>query len=108
MVITRKWAMPDKWTFEIWPIKELLSRYGVGRGWVDPFSGKSELAEYRNDLNLQNQKSQSHMKALDFLKTFNSIDSVVFDPPYTSRQVKECYEDYGYEFLLFPTCGCIV
>lgn len=34
------------------------------------------------------------MDALDFLKMFddNSIDTVLYDPPYSPRQVSECYK----------------
>jgi hypothetical protein len=43
--------MPDKWTFRIKPIKELLAKYvGDGKGWIDPFSGQNSLAEFTNDL----------------------------------------------------------
>lgn len=35
------------------------------------------------------------MDALDFLKMFNdnSIDGVLYDPPYSPRQVRECYDN---------------
>ena len=38
-----------------------------------------------------------NMDALDFLKTFSneSIDLVLFDPPYSPRQVSECYKKLG-------------
>jgi len=52
MIINRVWAMPNKWTFTIKPIAELLARYvGDGKGWVDPFAGKNSPAELCNDLN---------------------------------------------------------
>lgn len=37
------------------------------------------------------------MDALDFLKTFEneSVDAVLYDPPYSLRQVVECYKGYG-------------
>jgi len=37
--------------------------------------------------------AQFHMDALDFLKTFDNrkVDVVLFDPPYSTRQVSECY-----------------
>ena len=37
------------------------------------------------------------MDALDFLKQMktNSADVVLYDPPYSLRQVKECYEGIG-------------
>lgn len=40
MKIRRIWAMPDRWTFRISPIRELIGRYIAigGRGWIDPFA----------------------------------------------------------------------
>ena len=33
MIINRVWAMPNKWTFKVKPIGELVSRYvGDGKG----------------------------------------------------------------------------
>ena len=39
MLIERVWAMPDKWTFTIKPIRELLEEEMSGDMWVDPFAG---------------------------------------------------------------------
>ena len=38
------------------------------------------------------------MDALDFLKMFDtdSVDGVLYDPPYSPRQVSECYNNVGY------------
>jgi DNA modification methylase len=35
-----------------------------------------------------------HLNALDFLKIFtdNTVDMVLYDPPYSFRQVSECYK----------------
>lgn len=101
MKIERKWAMPSRWTFTIKPIKDLLQEE-VGSGmflhglWVDPFAGMNSPAQETNDLNPE-RKTKYHMEALDFLKMFEneSIDGVLFDPPYSPRQVKECYEGIG-------------
>ena len=37
------------------------------------------------------------MDALDFLKMFpdSSLDGVLYDPPYSNRQVLECYKGVG-------------
>ena len=37
------------------------------------------------------------MDAIDFLNMFapNSIDTVLYDPPYSPRQVSECYKKLG-------------
>ena len=38
------------------------------------------------------------MDATDFLKMFsdNSVDTVLYDPPYSARQVSECYKKLGF------------
>lgn len=97
MRIDRIWAMPNKNTFEIKPIKELLSEERNDGLWVDPFANKNRLASITNDLNPE-YDTDFHMDALDFLKMFksNSIDGILYDPPFSPRQVSECYKDFGY------------
>lgn len=93
MRMERIWAMPNKWTFAIKPIDRLL-REEMGKGvWVDPFAGVKSPATITNDLNPE-RPTNYHMDALAFLKTFadNSVDGVLYDPPYSQRQVKECYD----------------
>jgi len=96
--LTRTWAMPNKWTFKILPIKMLLTCYvGDGINWVDPFAGMNSPAEITNDLNPK-ANAKYHMEAYHFLKTYcsdNTFDGGIFDPPYSQRQVKECYEGIG-------------
>ncbi len=96
MIINRVWAMPNKWTFTIKPIAELLVRYvGTGKGWIDPFAGMYSPAEITNDLNPE-RNTTHHLDALDFLKSLSGIfRGCIFDPPYTPRQVKECYDHIG-------------
>jgi len=40
MIIERVWAMPNKWTFTILPIKKLLKEEVYGDS-VDPFCGEN-------------------------------------------------------------------
>lgn len=97
MKIHRVWAMPNKWTFKIKPIRKILEKYvGDGHGWIDPFSGNSKLAEITNDINPK-LDSDYHLDALRFLKKFGdeSVRGVLFDPPYSYNQVKQSYSDYG-------------
>ena len=96
--IERKWAMPNRWTFKIRPIAELLKKYVKdGKGWIDPFCGQSELAEHRNDINPK-IKNCSHLQAIDFVKQLRGkYNGILFDPPYSRRQVKECYNSLGIE-----------
>lgn len=49
-----------------------------------------------NDLDAQFDTTY-HLDALDFLKQFydSSVDLVLYDPPYSPRQVSECYRRLG-------------
>ena len=95
MKINRIWAMPNKHTFLIKPIKQLLEKYNVNSNWVDPFAGENSPAEFTNDLN-PNKPTNHHLHALDFCNILGGeYDGVLFDPPYSLRQVKECYDSIG-------------
>jgi len=95
--IERIWAMPNKNTFEIKPIKELIHEEMFEGIWVDPFANKNKLATVTNDLNKEFD-TDYNLDALDFLKMFddNSVDGVLYDPPYSPRQVSECYNNVGF------------
>ena len=95
-IIERKWAMPNKNTFSIKPIKELILDELTEGIWIDPFANSNKLATITNDLSAE-YDTDYHMDALDFLKLFpdNSIDGVLYDPPYSPRQVSECYNNVG-------------
>lgn len=93
MEITRVWAMPNKNTFSIKPINELINRYlKKDLLVVDPFANANKLATITNDLDPQ-YDTDYHLDALDFLKQIedNSADLVLYDPPYSPRQVSESY-----------------
>lgn len=97
MKIGRVWAMPNKWTFKIPPIAELINRYvGDGRGWIDPFAGMSKIAEFTNDIN-PDMPTSYHFSAIDFCSLFVSCKGALFDPPYSSTQVKVCYDSLQYK-----------
>jgi hypothetical protein len=102
MKINQIWEMPNSNTFDIRCIRNLINRY---RGnfsadclSIDPFANKSRIAKVTNDLNPE-YGCDFHMDAVDFLKTFesNSVDLVFYDPPYSLRQVSECYKNVGIE-----------
>ena len=93
MKITRVWAMPNKNTFNIKPINELINKYLKGDLLVvDPFANANKLATITNDLDTQ-YDTDYHLDALDFLKQIDdySVDLVLYDPPYSPRQVSESY-----------------
>lgn len=92
MIIERAWAMPCRWTFDIKPIKDLLQQEMSG-AFIDPFAGAKSPCAVKNDLNPK-MPTTYHMDALEFLRMFEagSVDGVLYDPPYSPRQVKECYD----------------
>lgn len=97
MIINRVWAMPSKWTFQILPIGNLVSRYVKdGKGWIDPFAGMTSPAEITNDLNKE-MPTKFHLDAFEFCKTLQdkTYSGVLYDPPYSLRQIMECYEGIG-------------
>ena len=92
LIINKKWAMPNKHTFDIKPIKEIIERHSFGES-VDPFANKNRIASSCNDIDPQ-YKCEFQYDAIDFLKLHrdNSVDTMLFDPPYSPRQVSECYK----------------
>lgn len=99
MNIERKWAMPNKWTFTIKPIADLLKEEMNGGGlWCDPFAGMNSPAQITNDLRPE-MPTTHHLPALEFLKQqkSESFDGILYDPPYSPRQVKECYDNIAIE-----------
>jgi len=95
--INRIWAMPSRHTFTIKPIKELLGRYIKG-DWIDPFAGDNSPAVWTNDLN-PDKPTKYHLEATEFVKQMSSakflFDGALFDPPYSLRQIMECYNGIG-------------
>jgi len=75
----RVWAMPNKHTFSIKPIAQLIQQEKTPGIWLDPFP-----FEYKTDalVSLNNHET-------------NSVDGVLFDPPYSPRQLKEAYDSKG-------------
>ena len=90
--------MPNKNTFDIPPIKRLLNAEvdTISERWIDPFANKNKMANITNDINTT-YDTDYHLDDLEFLKKFpdNSVDGVLYDPPYSPRQIKECYDNIG-------------
>lgn len=78
--IERVWAMPNHKTFEILPIAQLLKEEGYNKSWCDPFPHP-----FKQD-------------AIAYLKSIpdESQEGVVFDPPYSQRQLREMYDSIGH------------
>jgi hypothetical protein len=90
--INRIWAMPNAHTFTIKPINALLTRYVHGVV-VDPFANESKWGTITNDLNPEFD-TDFHWDALKFIQFLEEgiADVVLFDPPYSPRQVSEVYK----------------
>jgi hypothetical protein len=107
MKFKREWAMPNKNTFSIKPIEEFVLKYTMGADCVvDPFARDTEYGHYTNDLNPET-KADYHMKAEDFCLMLQDkevkSDLVLFDPPYSPRQISECYKGIGLEVSMEDT-----
>lgn len=97
MTIERIWAMPNSNTFQIPPVKNFVEEALCGcKIIIDPFANNCKYGTITNDLN-PNFDTDFHLDALVFLKQIpdNYADCVIYDPPYSLRQVKECYEGVG-------------
>jgi len=99
MKMSRKWAMPSADTFDVPPIGEFVKSYlRNSKVSIDPFARNKAWATYTNDLNPKTS-AQYHMDAEKFLQTLKDknvvADLVIFDPPYSPRQISECYESMG-------------
>ena len=93
-----KFAMPNKNTFSIKPIKRFVEEELEGLNRVlDPFAREARYGHITNDLNPKFD-TDYNMDALAFLKMFddNEAAGIIFDPPYSLRQLKECYDDIGH------------
>ena len=107
MEIKRVWEMPNCKTFSMNCIKDFICNNikHLNEGIVlDPFANEHSISNHisyklkyiSNDIDKE-YDTDFHMDALDFLKQYkdNSIDVVLFDPPYSTRQVSECYTKIG-------------
>lgn len=84
--------MPNSNTFSIKPISKLLDIHCSGIV-CDPFAKNSKRGTMTNDLDTATT-ADSHKDALEWLKSIasGSVDVMLFDPPYSPRQVSECYK----------------
>lgn len=113
MKFSRTWAMPNADTFSVRPIGEFVKRYlARSKCSVDPFARNKRWASLTNDLN-PNTSAQFHMDAVDFLKMLRdthaeSIDLAILDPPYSPRQISECYAELGLKASMKDTQSAVL
>jgi hypothetical protein len=89
--------MPNKNTFSIPCIRDLIFKYIKDDDIsLDPFSNTNRIAKITNDLD-PDVGADYNLESLEFLKLFadSSVDFILHDPPYSTRQVSECYKKFG-------------
>jgi len=104
---SRVFSMPNSCTFSIPPIRSFVEKYiESGNVIVDPFARDCEIGTTTNDLN-PNTKAQHHMKANEFLEMLVDegvrADVILYDPPYSPRQISECYKASGLQASMSDT-----
>jgi len=113
MRITREWAMPSADTLTVRPIKQwaksLLNGLDVV---VDPFARNCRLANWRNDLSPETT-AEFHMDAEEFLTMLKEekklqADAIIFDPPYSPRQITEVYQSVGRKVTMEDTQSAVL
>lgn len=100
MTFDRVFSMPNSHTFKMQPVKEILDWYCKPNLLViDPFARDSSYAgPYSNDLNPK-FNTAFQLDAIAFLdealKQSFKFDVALLDPPYSPRQISECYQQIG-------------
>lgn len=99
MKFSRVWDMPNCDTFDVPSIGHFVKRYLLNsKVSVDPFARNKRWATHTNDLN-PNTAAEHHLDAEEFLthRVLSGVqaDLIIIDPPYSPRQVKECYDSIG-------------
>lgn len=112
MKFSRAWAMPSPDTFSVPPILGFVQSYLMNsKVSVDPFSRNSRLATYTNDLN-PDTAADHHLDAEQFLLKLATegikADLIIFDPPYSPRQISELYNSIGLEVGMSETQSALL
>jgi hypothetical protein len=95
----RVWAMPNADTFSVPPMGDMVKRYlRDSKISIDPFARNKRWTTYTNDMN-PNTEAEHHMEAREFMRKLIAdgikADVIIFDPPYSPRQVSEVYSELG-------------
>jgi hypothetical protein len=112
ILFSRHWAMPSADTFDCPPIEDFVRKYlRESKVSVDPFSRNKLWATYTNDLNPKTF-AKNHLDAEAFLIQLASegvkADLILFDPPYSPRQISECYKAIGLEVGMKETQSALL
>lgn len=101
--ISKEWSMPNSETFKMKPVRDFILKKTIklpkNAVIIDPYARNKPMAEYFTDFKyITNDLDETcptdyHLDSQEFLETFedNSVDFILFDPPYSSRQLSESY-----------------
>lgn len=97
MRIERRFGQPNRHTFLIHPISQLLAEELTPGSWYDPFAGFNSPAQHTNDGNPESPAAD-HLDGLDWLQKqpTDAADGVLYDPVYSLYQAKTLYKQYGW------------
>jgi hypothetical protein len=90
-----------KWFSKVWDdFRDMAlpkGKHKTNLDGCDPFARDCELAKYTNDLD-EDTNAKEHKPALEFLQQFetDSMDYVIFDPPFSQRQADDHYNGIGH------------
>lgn len=98
-MMSRHFSMPNAETFNVPPIGAFVQKYlAASKVSVDPFARNNSWATYTNDINPETS-ALYHMDAQAFCTKLATLeiyaDLGFFDPPYSPRQISECYRAAG-------------
>lgn len=97
--------MPSRHTFSVKPIGEFVRRYlAASTVSIDPFCGDKQWATHNNDLGKGGVDAEVYLKSLSGIK----CDLLIFDPPYSPRQISECYKSVGLEVGMKETQSALL
>lgn len=104
--------MPSADTFSVKPIGDFVQRYlAQSTVSVDPFARNKTWATHTNDLNPETT-AQRHLDAEVFLRQLLQEgarpDLIILDPPYSPRQISECYKGVGLEVGMKETQSALL
>ena len=103
---SQTFAMPNRNTLSIKPIGKFAEKWinksptlnKLGKVVIDPFAKDCEFGTLTNDIN-PDTKAHYNMRAEEFLDMLLGYgvqsDVVIYDPPYSPRQISECYSAVG-------------
>lgn len=97
MIISRVTDQPSANTMSIPSVAAFVRRWEQ-RPCVDPFARDCQYADITNDLDPKT-RARYHLPADEFLAQMRDegrrFQLAIFDPPYSPRQISECYANVG-------------